>query len=100
MGEAPTVRSRPTRSAEFKLRALLIKRGPGKLSAQMRMAMSFALDEGYEGIIVVDGNGKDDVAAIPRIHRACSMRATITFRARATSRAGGGSTRRSAVRSA
>lgn len=49
----------------FHLRALLIKRGPGKLSAQMRMAMSFALDEGYEGIIVVDGNGKDDISAIP-----------------------------------
>jgi glycosyltransferase involved in cell wall biosynthesis len=51
--------------AEFKLRALLIKRGPGKLSAQMRMAISFALDEGYDGIVVVDGNGKDDISAIP-----------------------------------
>ncbi|HEY4129195.1 MAG TPA: glycosyltransferase family 2 protein [Gemmatimonadaceae bacterium] len=50
---------------EFRLRALLIKRGPGKLSAQMRMAMSFALDEGYEGIVVVDGNGKDGIDAIP-----------------------------------
>lgn len=51
---------------EFRLRALLIKRGPGKLSAQMRMAMSFALEEGYEGIVVIDGNGKDDYSAIPR----------------------------------
>jgi len=50
---------------EFRLRALLIKRGPGKLSAQMRMAIAFALDEGYEGVIVVDGNGKDDISAIP-----------------------------------
>jgi hypothetical protein len=24
------------------------------------------LDEGYDGMIVIDGNGKDDVAAIPR----------------------------------
>ena len=51
---------------EFRLRALLIKRGPGKLSAQMRMAIAFAMSEGYEGIVVIDGNGKDDHAAIPR----------------------------------
>ena len=50
----------------FQLRALLVKRAPGKLSAQMRMAFAFALDEGYEGIVVIDGNGKDDIAAIPR----------------------------------
>lgn len=47
------------------VRALLTKTGPGKLSAQMRMALSWALDEGYEGVIVVDGNGKDDITAIP-----------------------------------
>jgi dolichol-phosphate mannosyltransferase len=52
--------------AEFNLRALLIKRGPGKLSAQMRMAIAFALDEGYAGLVVIDGNGKDDYTAIPR----------------------------------
>ena len=50
---------------ELRLRALLIKRGPGKLSAQMRMAIAFALDEGYDGLVVIDGNGKDDVNAIP-----------------------------------
>jgi glycosyltransferase involved in cell wall biosynthesis len=52
--------------AAFRLRALLVKRGPGKLSAQMRMAIDFALGEGYEGIVVIDGNGKDDTGAIPR----------------------------------
>jgi len=51
---------------EFNLRALLIKRDAGKLSAQMRMAIAFALDEGYDGIVVIDGNGKDDYSAIPR----------------------------------
>ncbi|MEO7086130.1 MAG: glycosyltransferase family 2 protein [Gemmatimonadaceae bacterium] len=51
---------------DFKLSALLIKRGPGKLSAQMRMAMSYALEQGYDGIVVIDGNGKDDWRAIPR----------------------------------
>jgi dolichol-phosphate mannosyltransferase len=50
---------------ENKVRALLTKTGPGKLSAQMRMALSWALDEGYEGVVVVDGNGKDGVDAIP-----------------------------------
>ncbi|QNO38933.1 glycosyltransferase family 2 protein [Protaetiibacter sp. SSC-01] len=47
------------------VRALLTKTGPGKLSAQMRMAFAWALREGYAGVVVVDGNGKDDVAAIP-----------------------------------
>jgi dolichol-phosphate mannosyltransferase len=51
---------------EFKLHALIVKRGPGKLSAQMRMAMAYALDAGYEGIVVIDGNGKDGWRAIPR----------------------------------
>ena len=50
----------------FRLRALLVKRGPGKLSAQMRMAIDFAMREGYDGLIVIDGNGKDDYSAIPR----------------------------------
>ena len=49
----------------FRLRALLVKRDSGRLSAQMRMAIAFALEEGYDGLVVIDGNGKDDVAAIP-----------------------------------
>jgi dolichol-phosphate mannosyltransferase len=48
------------------VRALLVKTGPGKLSAQLRMAFAFAVTEGYEGVITVDGNGKDGVDAIPR----------------------------------
>jgi dolichol-phosphate mannosyltransferase len=47
------------------VRVLLTKTGPGKLSAQMRMAFAYAMQEGYEGVIVVDGNGKDDISAIP-----------------------------------
>lgn len=47
------------------VRTLLTKRGPGKLSAQMRMAFAYALGEGYKGVVVVDGNGKDDITAIP-----------------------------------
>lgn len=45
--------------------ALLVKTGPGKLSAQMRMAMDYCMTEGYDGIIVIDGNGKDGLDAIP-----------------------------------
>jgi glycosyltransferase involved in cell wall biosynthesis len=52
------------------VRGVLVKTGPGKLAAQMRMAMAFALREGYEGVIFIDGNDKDDPAAIPAFLRA------------------------------
>jgi dolichol-phosphate mannosyltransferase len=45
---------------------LLVKTGAGKLSAQLRCAYSFALEQGYEGIITIDGNDKDDPEPIPR----------------------------------
>ncbi|MFC3606469.1 glycosyltransferase family 2 protein [Stutzerimonas tarimensis] len=48
------------------VRALLVKTGPGKLSAQLRCAYAFALEQGYEGIVTIDGNDKDDPEAIPR----------------------------------
>ena len=31
----------------------------------MRMAFAWALSEGYEGVVVVDGNGKDSIERIP-----------------------------------
>ena len=43
------------------VRALLTKTGPGKLSAQLRTAYAWCLVEGYEGIVTIDGNGKDGV---------------------------------------
>lgn len=46
--------------------AVLVKTGPGKLGAQMRMAFAWALDRGYRGVIAMDGNNKDDPEAIPR----------------------------------
>lgn len=48
------------------IRGLLVKSGPGKLSAQLRGAYAFALQQGYEGIVTIDGNDKDDPEAIPR----------------------------------
>ena len=56
------------------VRTLLVKTGPGRLCAQMRMALSYALDEGYEGIITVDGNDKDDVSAVDRFVAALDQR--------------------------
>ncbi len=49
------------------VRALLIKdaHDTGKLSAQLRMGYAYALNEGYEGIVTIDGNDKDDVDALP-----------------------------------
>ena len=56
----------PGRLAAAGVRALLVKRGPGRLSAQMRMGLAWCLDEGYDGIVVMDGNDKDDPEALPR----------------------------------
>lgn len=55
---------------KLNIRALLVKTGKGRLSAQMRMALAWALEEGYEGIITMDGNNKDDPCAIPSFIRA------------------------------
>lgn len=48
------------------VRALLVKTGTGKLSAQLRCAYAFVIDQGYEGVVTIDGNDKDDPEAIPR----------------------------------
>lgn len=56
----------PGRLQSLGVRGLLVKTGAGKLSAQLRCAYAFALDEGYDGIITIDGNDKDDPEAIPR----------------------------------
>lgn len=46
------------------VRAVLTKTGPGKLSAQLRMAYAWCLSQGYAGIVTIDGNGKDNVEAV------------------------------------
>ena len=50
----------------MKVRGHLLKTGPGKLSAQLRCAYAFALDQGYQGIVTIDGNDKDEPEALPR----------------------------------
>lgn len=47
------------------VRGLIVKTGPGKLSAQLRCAYAFAMQQGYAGIVTIDGNDKDDPEAIP-----------------------------------
>ena len=54
------------------VQGLLVKIGPGKLSAQLRCAYSFAIDQGYVGVLTIDGNDKDDPEAIPRFVNALS----------------------------
>ncbi|MEI7742970.1 MAG: glycosyltransferase family 2 protein [Chloroflexota bacterium] len=53
--------------AARRVSVLLTKRDRGGLSAQMRMAIAFILDAGYDGMVVMDGNGKDDPRGIELI---------------------------------
>jgi dolichol-phosphate mannosyltransferase len=52
------------------VRTLLVKTGPGKLSAQLRMLFAYSILQGYEGMVTLDGNGKDGVEAIPAFLKA------------------------------
>ncbi len=47
------------------VKALLVKTGAGKQGAQFRMGFDYMVNQGYEGIITIDGNNKDGVEAIP-----------------------------------
>jgi len=55
----------PAALHEIGVRALLTKTGPGRLGAQLRMGLAWALQQGYQGVVLVDGNDKDDTAALP-----------------------------------
>lgn len=53
---------------KMSIRALIISSsGQGR---QLRAGLAFALGQGYEGVITVDGNGKDDISAIPEFIKA------------------------------
>lgn len=64
--------TRPDRLADLGVTTLLTKTGPGRLSAQLRMAIHYALGQGYSGVITMDGNGKDDPTGIGEIANALS----------------------------
>ncbi len=55
---------------KMNVRTLLTLKSPGKQGTQLRMAFSYALNQGYEGIIQLDGNNKDGVEAIPEFVKA------------------------------
>lgn len=57
----------PDALLELGVTTLLTKTGPGRLSAQLRMAIHHCLTHHYEAIITMDGNGKDGVDGIGRI---------------------------------
>lgn len=50
---------------KMNVRTLLTLKENGRQGSQLRAAFSYALKEGYEGIIQIDGNNKDGVEAIP-----------------------------------
>lgn len=54
----------PLRLQSLGVNTLLLKTGPGKLSAQLRCAYSFCLLRGHKGVVTIDGNNKDDPKAI------------------------------------
>lgn len=54
-----------TNLRSFGVRGFLVKHGTGGLSAQLRCGYAFALNNGYEGVVTIDGNDKDDPKSIP-----------------------------------
>jgi dolichol-phosphate mannosyltransferase len=60
----------PERLKKLGVSVLLVKRGKGALSAQLRMGFAYALVRGYRGIVTIDGNNKDGYEAIPRFVQA------------------------------
>lgn len=55
---------------KMKVRTLLTLKGTGRQGTQLRMAFSYALKQGYLGIIQIDGNNKDGLDAIPKFIKA------------------------------
>jgi hypothetical protein len=51
------------------VRALLVKTGPGKQGAQLRTGLWWAMNEGYAGVVTIDGNNKDSIEDVPRFLR-------------------------------
>ncbi len=48
------------------VRAVLLKTGPGKQGAQLRTGIYWALQQGYQGVLTIDGNNKDSIENAPR----------------------------------
>ena len=50
----------------YGVNTLLVKTGPGKQGAQLRMGLYFALQRNYQGVLTIDGNNKDSIEDVPR----------------------------------
>lgn len=50
---------------KMNVKTLLTLKEEGKQGSQLRMAFAYALKQGYQGIIQIDGNNKDGVQAMP-----------------------------------
>ncbi|MGN0975497.1 MAG: glycosyltransferase family 2 protein [Gemmiger sp.] len=55
----------PDTLALYGVNTLLIKTGPGKQGAQLRMGIHYALARGYKGVLTIDGNNKDSIEDVP-----------------------------------
>ncbi len=71
MEAAPTAPWTPT-SSQAVTSAGCWSRPARQLASQLRCAYAFALEQGYQGIVTIDGNDKDDPQAIPRFILALS----------------------------
>lgn len=60
----------PKSLKKMNVATLLTLRSPGKQGTQLRMGFSYALNQGYKGIIQIDGNNKDGVEAVPNFIKA------------------------------
>ncbi len=56
----------PDTLALYGVNTLLVKTGPGRQGAQLRMGLWFALQRGYKGILTIDGNNKDSIEDVPK----------------------------------
>lgn len=63
--------------ATLGVRCLLINQGTRGLGSQLRIAYSFALTEGYSGVVTIDGNDKDDPDDIVKFIQA--LRSGVDF---------------------
>ena len=55
----------PDRLKSLGVSALLVKYGPGKQGAQLRMGIYFAMLRNYKGVVTIDGNNKDSIEDVP-----------------------------------
>lgn len=56
----------PDKLKHLGVNTLLVKYGPGKQGAQLRMGIYFAMQRNYKGVVTIDGNNKDSIEDVPK----------------------------------